>query len=402
MARNKRISKPKEPVKLRFKELANGNRSIYLDIYSKGKRSYEFLKMYLIPEVDEAARVQNANTLQAANFIKSQRIIQLTNDEAGVIKRDDVLSKVLLLDFVDSYRKRKEEAGQSLSNALNVERMAKHLRAYKGENVRLIDVDEDYCRGFIRYLLSAKAVYGTKNPVTKPLCKRTAQQYFIYFASVLNDAVRRRLIPTNPTKHLTTDDKRLLKSAPALRGYLTLEEVQNLIETDCKKPQTKQAFLFAVFSGLRISDIRALRWSDFERDGDQWRISILMTKTKERLYLPLSAEAMRWLPDRADADRAGYVFAKLPKTPIGMSSQLKSWAKAAGIEKPVCFHMSRHTFATSLLTLGADIYTTSKLLGHKNIATTQIYAEIVNQKKVDAVNLMGAAFGTSRKEAKDE
>lgn len=400
MARNKKIHKPKEPVKLRFKELANGNRSIYLDIYTKGKRSYEFLKLYLIPEADEAARVQNENTMQAANFIKSQRIIQLTNDEAGVIRRDDVLSKVLLLDFVESYRKRKEEAGQSSSNALNIGRMAKHLRTYRGDNVRLVDVDDDYCRGFIRYLLSAKVVYGTKNPVVKPLNKRTAAQYFIYLASVLNDAVRRKLIPTNPTKHLTTDDKRLLKAAPAQRGYLTLEEVQKLIAADCKRAQTKQAFLFAVFCGLRISDIRALRWSDFERDGDQWRISILMTKTKERLYLPLSAEAMRWLPSRAETNQEGLVFAKLPKTPIGMSAQLKNWAKAAGIEKDVCFHMSRHTFATSLLTLGADLYTTSKLLGHKNIATTQVYAEIVNQKKVDAVNLMGNAF--SRKEAQDE
>ena len=55
-------------------------------------------------------------------------------------------------------------------------------------------------------------------------------------------------------------------------------------------------------------------------------------------------------------------------------------------------HSGRHTFATTLLTLGADIYTTSKLLGHQNIRTTQIYAEVVNKKKVEAVNLFGKVF----------
>ena len=55
-------------------------------------------------------------------------------------------------------------------------------------------------------------------------------------------------------------------------------------------------------------------------------------------------------------------------------------------------HTARHTFATTLLTLGADIYTTSKLMGHKNLRTTQIYAEVVNKKKVEAVNLMDKVF----------
>lgn len=62
MARAKNIVKSKEPVKVRFKNLSNGNKSIYLDCYRNGKRSYEFLKLYLIPETNNAAKVQNANT----------------------------------------------------------------------------------------------------------------------------------------------------------------------------------------------------------------------------------------------------------------------------------------------------------------------------------------------------
>ena len=68
MAKKKKAVKTKEPIRLRFKELANGNKSLYLDIYRDGKRQYEFLKLYLIPETDETAKARNLNTLQAASY----------------------------------------------------------------------------------------------------------------------------------------------------------------------------------------------------------------------------------------------------------------------------------------------------------------------------------------------
>lgn len=59
---------------------------------------------------------------------------------------------------------------------------------------------------------------------------------------------------------------------------------------------------------------------------------------------------------------------------------------------PLYFHTARHTFATMMLTLGADLYTTSKLLGHADVKMTQVYAKIINQKKDDAVNLVNGLF----------
>ena len=66
--------------------------------------------------------------------------------------------------------------------------------------------------------------------------------------------------------------------------------------------------------------------------------------------------------------------------------------KECGITKDISFHCSRHTFATMMLTLGVDLYTTSKLLGHSNVKTTQICAKIVDSKKVEAVNLVDNVF----------
>lgn len=107
-----------------------------------------------------------------------------------------------------------------------------------------------------------------------------------------------------------------------------------------------------------------------------------MEKTREWVVIPLNKEAASFLPPK----KGTFVF-DLPSS-TAANADLKRWARAAGIRKIVTFHTARHTFATLLLTLGADLYTTSKLLGHTNITTTQIYAEVVNEKKSRAVRLM--------------
>ena len=97
MPRIKKPKKVKEPIRLRTKDLSDGSKSLYLDVYRNGKRTYEYLKMYLIPETDRNARRQNEITMAAANAIKSKRIIELTSGEAGIANHVD---KVYLLDWM--------------------------------------------------------------------------------------------------------------------------------------------------------------------------------------------------------------------------------------------------------------------------------------------------------------
>ncbi len=115
-----------------------------------------------------------------------------------------------------------------------------------------------------------------------------------------------------------------------------------------------------------------------------------MAKTRKLLYLPLSEQARRFIPSRGTKKSGDLVF-DLP-TFRGSNEALKHWVSKAGIDKDITFHSSRHTFATLLLTQGADLYTVSKLLGHSDIKVTQVYATIIDKKKQDAVNLLNGIF----------
>ena len=186
------------------------------------------------------------------------------------------------------------------------------------------------------------------------------------------------------------EEKKPLSRSGNDRGYLEIDEVKKLMNTPCNDEQTKMAFLFACFCGLRLSDIKDLKWKDIKSGEDGTVVSKIQVKTQQSIIVPLSANALEWLPDRGDSKGEDFVFT-LPSH-FSINRSVKKWARDAEIEKNVTFHLSRHTFATTLLTLGADIYTTSKLMGHKNLRTTQIYAEVVNKKKVEAVNLMDKVF----------
>lgn len=333
MAKKKKQIKAKEPVRIRFKALSNGNQSIYLDIYQNGKRSYEFLKLYLIPEIDEAARVQNQNTLQAATIIKGERIKELANDKAG-IKDNSTLSKMLLVDWLDMYQQQQDKKGRVTT--MSIKSLKYIVVGYKGTNVRMRDIDKDYCLGFIDYVRN-KYISPTKH---RPLKAVTAHNYCVCLTCALNAAVRSDVISSNPFDKVAKIDR--IGVPESKRAFLTIAEVKRLIETDCKNEAVKSAYLFSVNCGLRISDVEALTWGQIMQDGEQCRVELTMKKTKDPLYLPLSKEAVKWLPARGQAADNDKVF-HLPHITY-INDVLKAWAKSAGINKNVTFHTVRHTF----------------------------------------------------------
>lgn len=386
MARPKKIGRESSFVTLRTKAVSGGRQSFYLDIYKDGTRSYEFLKLYLVPETTPAAKVQNQNAEQAAKAIRNQREIDIIQGKGGIAQKSKG-GKTLLLDWLQAYTIDAERNNKSNTIKKNIVCTAKHIEAYKGKNTKLADIDEEWCKGFIEYLSKAPARSYTNN--AKTLAKSTASVYFSLFVAVLSKAVREKLIPTNPATNLDHSARKPIKADDSNRPYLTIDEVKALIATDCRNKQTKSAFLFACFTGLRISDIRSLKWSNIVKRDGFYYISIVMKKTRRALpEIVLNNQALKWMPKKQGTD---FVFS-LPEHGSTINGMLKRWAKKAGITKDISFHVSRHTFATMELTLGADLYTVSKLLGHTDISTTQIYADIINKKRDEAVGLLDNAF----------
>lgn len=251
-----------------------------------------------------------------------------------------------------------------------------------GEDLPLVAIDKDFLRRYIRYL---DTDYRTRRGNT--LAPVTARGYYRCLMSALNAAVRAELIAENPGRRLSPTDRIRVCETP--RNFLTIDELRTLIDTPCSHPIVKQAYLFACYCGLRLSDIRRLRYADCHIADETPYLSIVMKKTGAPLHLPLSRQALRWIPDTVTESTC--VFENLPGgTQLGI--HLKRWVEAAGIRKHITFHTSRHTFATMLITLGADLFTTAKLLGHTKVSTTQIYARIIDSKKTEAVRLADEVF----------
>lgn len=379
MAKKKTI-KLKEPVRIRFKELANGSKSIYLDIYNDGQRSYKFLKLYILPEVNANIREQNKAAMDAAEKIKSQYIIEMTENKAG-LKHTSRRAKTLFSDWIESYIEKRKKAGL---RGMTVYETIKRIISRYRPKARLIDIDKEFCLGLIRFLGSE---YKTSKK--KLLSPRTQANYLCYFSTALNAAVREEVISENPVMKISENDK--VKVPDSMREFLTIDELRLLIATEYRNELVKKAYLFASYCGLRFSDVIRLRWGDIVQDGDRWRVGIRMKKTGTLHYFTLSRQAREWLPERGDESDDSRPFAGLPAE-NNVNRHLGKWISKAGIKKHITFHTSRHTFATLLLTLDVDLYTTSKMLGHRNVKTTQIYAKIIDKKKEAAVDRIDTIF----------
>ena len=379
-----KISKTKkEPVKLREKVLANGNISLYLDIYRNGKREYEFLKLYLIKERTAQDRKQNEQTLLTAQAIRSKRQIEIQNGEYGFTKqfKQDI-------PFLQYYRKMCEERHQnpdSNGNWGNWHSCLKYLEVYCDEKTTFKDIDADWIEGFKEYLNTVeKNTYKrTKNKnseLFQGLSQNSKVSYFNKLRACINQAFEERIIPVNPLRGVQG-----FKQEETERMYLTMDEVEKLAETPCNFPYLKNAFLFSCLTGLRKSDIEKLTWGDVFKEGDRTRIIFRQKKTKGQEYLTINTKAEEYLGTRGNNNEK--VFSGF-KYGSWVLLELKRWVLSAGITKNITFHCARHTFAVSLLSKNVDIYTVSKLLGHRELATTQIYAKVMDQKKEEAVDLL--------------
>ena len=144
---------------------------------------------------------------------------------------------------------------------------------------------------------------------------------------------------------------------------------------------TETSFIILLYDWSSHQRYFNLTWDNIKVGPDTgYYIRICTEKTETEAALPISNEELELcgIPD------AGRVFKGLTRA---MTNQpLKQWISEAGIKKHITFHCFRHTFATLQIAAGTDIYTVSKMLTHRNVSTTQIYAELVSEKKRESAN----------------
>ena len=377
------MDKSKEPIRLRKRILKTGNTSLYLDIYHNGKRSYEYLNLYLVPEKTRADKEKNKDTLRLADAVRAQRVVEFQNGRFGF---DDGYK--LDTNFLDYYRMMCEKRHQnpaSLGNWGNWYSALKHLERYCRPGMTFRDVTPAFVRGFRDYLDTTARVRNQRKKADttedrKRLSSASKLSYFNKLRTCINQAFEEGIIPKNPLRGIEG-----FKLEERERVYLTLDEVKAMAATDCKYPALRNAFLFSCLTGLRKSDIQKMKWSEVRQQGEYTRIVFRQKKTGGQEYIDINPQAVHFMGKRRNPD--DYVFSNFTYSSYYLN-ELKRWALSAGITKNITFHSARHTFAVMMLDLGADIYTVQKLLGHKEIHTTQIYAKVMDKKRQEAAMLI--------------
>ena len=354
----------------------NGKINLYLDYYSKGKRKIEYLRLYLsIDPKTKAEKDINKKTRLLAETIWAQRQVEIQQGHYGFSDIEKL--KGSFTTYITALAEKKNTSSGNYGNWYS---MLKHFKEYRPTDVSFQNIDKAFVEGFKEHL-DKKAV-GKANKV---LSQNSKYSYFGKFKAALKQAVADGILKTNPASNVPH-----FKQGETQREFLTLEELQKIANADCELPQLKKAFLFSALTGLRWSDIEKMKWSEIQHSNEMGHyIRFRQKKTKGAETLPISDQAVELLGDRKE--ESDIVIPGLNYS-AWTNLKLQQWMMNAGISKTITFHCARHTYATLQLTLGTDIYTVSKLLGHKELRTTQIYAKVIDDKKREASNRIKLKF----------
>lgn len=339
---------------------------IILDVYhssNQRERKATKLKVYAKP-TKPFHREHNAEVKKLAERLRAKTLLAMQEGYYGVKSNHKKYT-----DFVQYYQEltqKREVSGKNFSHWHSTE---KHLLGFvKQTKCRpsFHQITKEWLEKFLDYLQKNVGV-------------NSSVSYFNILRHAIHEAKRDKLIFDDPLHNLKSP-----KNIESQREYLTEEELELLAKTDCKDELYKRVFLFGCLTGLRISDMIKLKWSEI-RNSEALGYHIVYTqkKTQHNETLLINEQARQFLGEAGKPDELVFRGLKYSDTHNRM---LKHWALDAGVRKSVTFHIARHTYATLQLANGTDIYVLSKLLGHSKVGTTQIYGKIIDPTKRKAVD----------------
>lgn len=375
-------------VTLRQKKISGKRISLYLDFYpaipnkETGRMTRrEFLGMYLQEAPKSPIDKQHNKEVELlAQAIRQRRELEVNKDEVyGFLEREVIAKKRAEeergnRDFLAYFRELADK--RKSSNYDNWVSAYHFLESYAKGSVKVCDVTEQWCNGFREYLTHAKS----KTRKTR-LSVNTTVSYFNKLKATLKQAYKDGLLTTDLNSKIEQ-----IKPSESQRQFLSIEELNRLVKADCAIPVMKNAALFSALTGLRHSDIQKLIWSEVGHSQELgYYLQFRQKKTGGAEMLPISEQAYSLMGERRDP--SDKVFEGLSYSAYH-NRYLYNWLGAAGITKHITFHCFRHTFATLLLSNGADMATVSKMLGHRDLKTTQIYAKVVDESKRKAAGMI--------------
>ena len=390
---------------IRARERSNGRYSIFLDHYLgkvNGKVTHESISFndkkrgknecYLVPELTKEDKKHNKEVWSQALAFQMTYNNASREERLGLKKSKSQIDFLYFLEHEPDLMRNGKTANHYLS-------LIKHLKTFTdGRIIRFEEIDKNFVLDFLDYLRNSaeRLLWRLKDSNKIGLKLKPKSQYNIQTAlrHALVVAYQKEYVRENPFDRI--DRKDLIKADEAEVCYLTVEEVQKLIDTPMRYKKheiLKKMFLFCCLSGLRFSDANSMKWGDIHEVNGGFLLTKRIKKTDKLEYFPLSSSAVAFLPERKKDD--DIIFPCFASSTF-RGEILQRWADAAGIKKKVRFHVSRHTAATLNLSLGVDIYTVSKLLGHASVKTTQIYADVLAESKRRAVDLQDGIFNLKK------
>lgn len=357
-----------------------GHNPIYLRAFQKGKK-IEMATSVVLPKGDWSKSKQRVKRRNSA-YEKHNSILEAFDKKAlkfllnNFVHDETPLTLKQFKDYMISAGNSGESFTDYIMNYLNTNKPRLRIESwwsYKSQITKLLkfkphisfaDITEKFINDYQYYMLSTLG--NNENTVSKSL--RSLRTF-------VNIAMRYGHIKNNPFKYVT------IKKVDGKRDFLSLDELNKIANayfdykiTDVMEREIVRYFLFSCYTGLRYSDLRSLKNSSIQGNY----VHINMHKTGYRVNIPLTQKAIQLLPETSQSDLHSVFRVYCNKV---TNRILKQIGPRHGIQKKLTCHVARHTFATVSITLGIPIEVVSKLLGHTNLKTTQVYAKIVDSVK---------------------
>lgn len=367
--------------KLMGQVLNDGRDSLYLEFYlgyekaeskngkpyKKIKRRSERLGLYLwrAPRTPDE-RTENKRTLELAKKLRFERNQEMLESAEGYRIRSEINFHTWYDNYVRRYTK------GDVYKIKHYHKVFKEFLAEKYpdyvETMKPDQLTREMMVGFTDYLCSR---FHGETPLTA----------YKRFKKVVKAMVDAEVIKKNPCAGVTIkyDHNKLTKEV------LSLEEVRTLLATPYRgNPDIRRAFIFSLYCGVRHCDVKDLKYGDVDYSNRILRFEQSKTKghsSTSGVVIPLNDALLRII---GEGERDERIFPIPSGYQCGLMVQ--RWVDDAGIRKHITWHCARHSFATNLLALGANIKTVSSLLGHSSIQMTEKYTRVVDRQKVDAIN----------------